>query len=106
MLSDLSEFERRLALDDGDATLRVRMADALGQEHRTALYRVGEAEIAVLGPAGDGHAFSLEPLRRLDAPSRPFEAWTHLGTFELSMMPRAAASGGRAQVFGFVPAAR
>ena len=105
-LSPLTEYERRLTLaaDDG-AALRVRMADVRGPTHRTSLYRVGGTEIAVLGPAGDDHFFATEPLRRLDAPSRPSEEWTYLGAFTLHTDPKGSAAGGPAQVFAFVPAA-
>lgn len=105
-LSDLTEFERRLTLAEagGGGELKVRMADVRGPAHRTSLYRVGEAELAVLGPAGDDYFFAAGPLRRLDGPSRPSEEWTYLGAFDLRMTPAGGPAGGSAQVFAFVPA--
>ena len=109
-LSELTEFERRVTLTaagEDAAKLRVRTADVLGPANRAGLYRVDEAEIAVLGPAGgDGRFFAVGPLRRLDGPSRPPTDWTCLGAFELAMVPNAGdPARGRAQVFAFVPAA-
>ncbi len=111
-LSDLTEFERRLTLATADgATLLVRMADVQGPADRIGLYRVGDgAEVAVLGLAGgggtDNRFFAVEPLRRLDGPSRPLADWTCLGAFELAMVPNGGdPARGQAHVFAFVPAA-
>ena len=110
-LSDLTEFERHLTLSaDGGATLRVRMANIQGPADRTGLYRVGgEAEIALLGPAGGtdgGLFFAVGPLRRLERPSRPPTDWTCLGAFELSFVPNGRdPARGRTQALAFVPAA-
>ena len=103
-LSDRTEFERRLTLATDTAELRVRMADVRGPAHRTSLYRAGEAEIAVLGPAGDDHFFATGPLRRLDGPRRRSEAWTYLGAFDFRTDPDGGPAGGAAQIFAFVPA--
>lgn len=105
-LSHLTEWERHLVVStpaDG-ATLRVRMADVQSPAHRTSLYRVGGAEIAVLGPAGDDYFFAAGPLRRLGGPSRPSGEWTYLGAFDLRTDPEGSTAGGPAQVFAFIAA--
>lgn len=105
VLSDLTEFERRFALDAGGETLTVRMPDARGPAHRTELLRrVDGSELAVFCPSGEGRAFAVHPLRLLDAPSLPSDDWVRLGAFELSMVPNGAPGRGQAQVFAFVPA--
>ena len=103
-LSDLTEYERRLTLAANGTELRVRMADVRGPAHRTSLYRVGETEFAVLGPAGDDYFFAATPLRRLDGPSLPSEDWTYLGALDFRMDPDGSSAGGPAQVFAFIPA--
>lgn len=106
-LSDLTEWERHLVLSTpaDNASLRVRMKDVRSPAHRTSLYRVGDAEIAVLGPAGDDYFFASGPLRRLGGPSRPSGEWTYLGAFDLRTDPDGSTAGGPAQVFAFIPAA-
>lgn len=107
VLSDLTEFERHLAITADGATLSVRMADSHGPDDRTALYRVASGGIVLSGPDGVALAFAVEPLRRLDQPSRPPAEWRCIGAFELSLAPDPAAPArGTAQTFAFVPAVR
>lgn len=108
VLSDLTEFERHLAITADGAALTARMADIHGSSGPTVLYRVaGSGEAVLSGPDDAALAIATKPLRRLDQPSRPRSDWICVGAFELSLASDPAAPArGAVQTFAFVPAVR